>query len=390
MKKIIVILLIFNCFCIQKGKQYGNSMDLFTTMGASFAFLASISDNIQLTKRYLHTATLLNNGKVLITGGRNSENVLDSVKLYDPENGEISTVSNLLEPRYEHTATLLNNGTVLIAGGRNANNSLDSTEIYDVTTSTFTLGNTLTDNRSNHTATLLSNGKVLIAGGYSFTTASDGVVSSNFLSSAEFYDSNSTFSMNQTRSQHTVTLLTNNNLLIAGGKDDTGFISSAEIFDTGTNTFTLTSLSMNQGRGNHTATLLLNGKVLITGGIGFSADLSSAEIYDSSTDNFSYLSNQNSMETSRGLHTATLMYNGKVLIAGGSSTSSNSELYDPSSDSFSSINSLKISTQFHTATILSNGKVMIAAGIEGEDVTNAISIYDPATFRDLEDTRSRR
>ncbi|MCB1193626.1 MAG: hypothetical protein H7A23_14065 [Leptospiraceae bacterium] len=384
MKKQIIILFILNIFCINKGKQFDNSMDLFNTLGMFLHYLAYNSETIQLTKRHSHTATLLTNGKVLIVGGNDDTTALDSVKLYDPSSGEISTVENLNEARYEHTATLLQNGNVLIAGGRNFNNALDTTETYDPDKSTFTQGNSLSTKRTNHTASLLLDGTVLLAGGYSYSTNTDGTFSSTNLSSVDIYDLNSssptTVTMNEARNKHTATVLPSGQVLIVGGVDESGaYLSNSETFDTSTNTFSFTTLSLNQARCSHAASLLLNGKVLITGGNNFAGYLSSAEVYDSNTNNFSYLSNQNSMNISRVSHTSTLLYNGKVLLVGGDTSSNSSELYDPSTDSFSSISSLAISIQSHTATILSNGNVLITAGSNRNDATNNIYVYNPSS-----------
>ena len=87
-----------------------------------------------------------------------------------------------------------------------------------------------------------------------------------------------------------------------------------------------------------------------------------------------------SLNTARGYHTATLLNNGKVLIAGGvdstNSVSASAELYDPAAGTFSTTGSLNAAREYHTATLLNNGKVLIAGGFNGSVLASA-ELYDP-------------
>lgn len=125
------------------------------------------------TGRWLHTSTLLPNGKVLIAGGFNGTTPVASADLYDPNTGTWTATGNMTTARWLHTAILLPNGKVLIAGGQDNNiTNLSSSEIYDPNTGTWTATGNMANGRLQHSATLLPNGKVLIAGGYNGTTAS--------------------------------------------------------------------------------------------------------------------------------------------------------------------------------------------------------------------------
>ena len=118
-----------------------------------------------LVPRANHTATLLSNGQVLVTGGRNADGVLASAELFDPATGSSTLLSaSMNSARAEHSATLRPDGSVLIAGGAGTSGLLDSIEIY--ASQTFSDSPTkLIMPRRNHTATLLPIGEILIAGG---------------------------------------------------------------------------------------------------------------------------------------------------------------------------------------------------------------------------------
>jgi N-acetylneuraminic acid mutarotase len=112
------------------------------------------------------TATLLQNGMVLVTGGWNNGPIA-SAELYDPASRTWTTTGTLNTARGGHAATLLQNSLVLVAGGYNITGPLPSAELYDPERGRWTPLDSLNTIRSAHTATLLQNGKVvLVTGGY--------------------------------------------------------------------------------------------------------------------------------------------------------------------------------------------------------------------------------
>jgi len=237
-----------------------------------------------------HTATLLANGKVLIAGGADTDPTgtgLASAELYDPGTGTFTQTGSMTVGRYLHTATLLQNGKVLIVGGAltSASDPDATAEIYDPATGTFTMTGAMATAREQHAATLLADGRVLIVGGTTSPPASlssawlaTGTVNLEGTASAEIYDPSTgsfsgTGSMAAARTFHTATLLPSGKVLVAGGGGEN---STAEIYDPATGSFSTTS-GMEIGRSGHTATLLPNGSVLVAGG-GILAGMASAEL----------------------------------------------------------------------------------------------------------------
>jgi hypothetical protein len=245
-----------------------------------------------------HTATLLPSGLVLIAGGYSDNGapafeaaLLSSAELYVPALGTFTATGGMTVARASHSATLLGNGMVLIVGGDDGNGkALASAELYDPAAGTFAATGSMTMARYDHTATLLPSGMVLIAGGYTDNGAP--AFQNALLSSAELYDPSAatftaTSSMTAARGSHTATLLPNGRVLIAGGYSDNGapafeatLLSSAELYVPALGTFTATG-SMTVARASHSATLLGNGLVLIAGGLDLNLNLlMSAELYE--------------------------------------------------------------------------------------------------------------
>ena len=367
----------------------------FTTLIEPAAGLIYMS-----TWRGDHTETRLQNGKVLLTGG----NRTNQADLFDPAANTVSPVINtttnppsiatMTIQRDGHTATLLNNGMVLIAGGSDSNgNRLATAEIFNPANGTFTAIAPMNGARSSHTATLLPDGKVLLAGGFN----------NGNLASAELFNTGGnpltgTFTgltMLSARTEHTATLLDDGRVLLAGGFS-AGFGPNAELFSYGSLTFEATG-NMVIHRGRHTATLLDDGnpatvnKVLLAGGTGNNEAQSSAELFDPSPSpqfpNGQFTAAPG-MSTQRDDHTAVRLADGSVLVAGGlrdttccgtpHDPQASMERYVPGSG-WVHAGSMLAARYRHTATQLGDGRVLLA-GTWGwsSAAQRSAEIYDPA------------
>jgi S-formylglutathione hydrolase FrmB len=265
------------------------SAELFDPSTGTFRATGSMA-----TPRYRQIATRLADGRVLVAGGEASwvlNGALASAELYDATTGSFSPTGSMGESRAGAGATLLTDGRVLVTGGisRDGSPCLASAEIYEPKTGTFHPTVPMSQPRCSHTATLLADGRVLITGGGNGLSA-DGQ------DSAEIFDPKTTAfsvtgSMTVARRKHAAALLLDGRVLVAGGEDGSQVLASAELFDPTTGTFRATG-SMATMRFAHSATLLADGRVLVTGGCidaGSVAGpyLASAELFDPTSSTFS-------------------------------------------------------------------------------------------------------
>jgi hypothetical protein len=343
------------------------------------------------TPRVYATSTLLRDGRVLIAGGAGGmaaglsgtgtedASALASADLYDPATGTYTPTGSMAKPRAFHTATLLADGRVLIQGGgapaadqassgaAPEPNVVPPPEIYDPATGQFSPagGDTLIP-LVLATSTLLQDGRVLFAGGQTVAPTPAGA----------------TPDPNQSSGVPT---------------------GEAELFDPASGTFSATG-SMADPRLWHTATALPDGRVLIVGGTtntdlmtsGQTADPTtrSAEVYDPATGTFAPTG---APIAPRMGHAAVALQDGRVLISGGLDTdqatpqsfATSAEIYDPATGTFTATGDMVAGQAFHTATLLPDGRVLIAgfgeemmAGMSSgttPDLLGSAQIYDPAT-----------
>jgi hypothetical protein len=315
------------------------------------------------------TATVLKDGRVLVVGGKvrtgSVESKTATAELYDPSTGRFAATGSMADARWGHTATLLQDGRVLVTGGADLSDgyaNLRTAELYDPSTGKFTPTGSMEVGRAEQTATLLKDGRVLIAGG----TNSIG------LASAEIYDPATgkfslTGSMATARQNHAATLLQDGRVLIVGGTANGvtgpfGTLASAELYDPATGRFTATGL-MTAARSGPTATLMLDGRVLVIGGVDQdSKALNSAELYDPTNGTFGGAGT--GIPGNTAWRTATLLSDGTLLTVGQASTGAptTAATWDGGRHAFYTAGTTNLTLGCQTATLLQNGTVLLLGG----------------------------
>jgi hypothetical protein len=330
------------------------------------------------TGRDWHTATLLNDGSVLVSGGYIAGNgtVTNSAERYFPATNTWQPAGTLVVARSSHVAALLDNGKVLVAGGvDSAGKSLKSAELYDPAANSWSAVGEMAVLRKDATATKLPNGKVLITGGYASDT-------NTVTATTDIFDpANNSFSpgkpMGTPRSLHAATRLANGNVLVTGGyTNTTGTITPAtEIYDATTGNWSAKA-PMGTKRAIQEATLLADGRVLVSGGGDGIVHLGTAEVYSPA---FNTWTSTAVMPRAANYHTATLLNNGKVLVAGGVNAAGapdeSSLLYDPATNAWSAAGNTSVTHVSATATLLPSGRVLIAAGNSGGGAVPGGTVY---------------
>ncbi|WP_235216819.1 kelch repeat-containing protein, partial [Archangium violaceum] len=331
------------------------------------------------TARSGHTATLLPDGRVLVTGGTHSGTEQSSAEVYDPATGLWSAAGTMAMPRAGHTATLLPDGQVLITGMGSP-----STEVYDPVTGEWSPTDSQSQPRTFHTATPLSKGQVLLTGG------------NGPLASAEVYTAPGVPSpageLEEARTDLMAVLLPDGQVLVAGGSGTSGPLASTELFNPVTGLWTHAE-SMQTPRASATATLLQSGEVLVVGGTGLEGSdlramssgpaLSSAELFNPLTRKWRSVG---SLNQARHSHSALLLPTGKVLVAGGLDAQdtplNTAELYDPVTRTWRPTRSMSTARQNPMVLLLLSGQVLVAGGEDAQGKTlSTVEQYDPVKER---------
>lgn len=326
------------------------------------------------TGRTEHTATVLQDGRVIVVGGFRKPRCLAAAEIFDPRSRVFKTTGDLRKGRFRHTATLLADGKVLILGGDfSTYDGWMGAELYDPSTGRFAPCGPPDSQPKNHSATLLLSGKVLVVGrfGKDQTAKLYEPVSGTY---------SETGTLRWKREAHTATRLSDGTVLVVGGKEwhsnagesQSGSffgLTNAEVYDESSGAFSAVG-GMAVGRYGHSATLLADGQVLIAGGFTGESATASAELYDPVSRSFRRTGD---LVSGRVRHTATLLADNSVLVVGGdraeldkpsylTSYVRGADRYLPTRGVFERATELLGERIGHTASCLQGGELLIVGG----------------------------
>ncbi len=347
--------------------------------------------------RYLHTATRLPDGRVLVVGGRGIDGTteLDSVEVYEPAQNRWVPGPKLSAGRSGHTATLLFDGRVLVTGGTSHEASSegnrfvarDTVELFDSKANQWRAGASMLQSRNWHTATLLDDGRVLVVGGAR--------EQKSHLATAELYDPTTdrwtaVGSLAQSRCLHQAVKLTDGTVLVVGGRSNqSGFepggpdggmaqrphggsqgaagfgspIASAEVWSVDGGWTTLNEPV--DPRQRHALVMLPGGRAMVVGGATRTGLTNLVELW--MPDAGAWVLPEHSLSLGLGSHTATALEGGDVLVVGGEPPNSvdtpRAQRFDAAGQRWCLAGELRASRKQHTATLLPNGKVLVVGGV---------------------------
>jgi MYXO-CTERM domain-containing protein len=317
-----------------------------------------------------HTATLLVSGKVLIAGGESTAGALTThsktAELFDPATGTFAATGAMTAGRSFHAAALLSTNNVVVAGGVGATAALGATEIYDVTTSKFRAVGNLIVARAKPALVALGANQALIAGGQDATGA--------VLDSAELFNAtaetwSTTDRMGAKRVGHYLAAPSGAAATVVAGITSSllGDLAACERFAAGTWT---ASAGLAEPRHDFAGASFSDGKILVAGGFQASVGkvLATAELFDPSQAKWV---TAGTLAHARTAHTLTALPSGAAVAAGGvvrdttgkiTSYLKSAELFDPGSNTWTALTDMAGVRAFHSATLLNDGRVLVAGG----------------------------
>lgn len=362
-------------------------------------------DNFGLTAgaaaqaRAFHTSTLLPGGDILVAGGTNGPSILSHAELFTPGPDTFSPVNGSMRyVRDLHTATLLPNGRVLVAGGFTTNaastGSTNTAEIYYPDTKRFLETSPMISSRSNHTAIMLPDGRVFVAGGF----GTGDVITGNaeiFLSTASRWMAAATMPGGCERAIHASAQLRDGRILLIGGVNASGPLSTVARYDPALNTWdcgSVTPIGTGTAGGvtalrSHSATVMFDGRILVAGGNDGLGEANKSYIYDPVANTWT-LTNGLPLLEPRFNHTATVLPNGNVMISGGSQKFGNIpqsiETYHVNASSWvtgGGVDGVTFASgerAFHTMTLGLNNRMYAIGGSNGVIGGAGVALYTSA------------
>jgi hypothetical protein len=333
---------------------------------------------------------LLPDGRVLLVGGLSADEgfraALSSVEIFDPSDHSYTPAASLPEARFLHRATTLADGRILVTGGTDDQNTKHYDGlIFDPSDGTWSAKYEMAGQRQDYTQTLMGDGTVWITAGYQRTTPFTLMDVERFDPATNTFTRLMGVTLVRRRAQHLGFLLDDGRLLVLGGTGGDGQPAAwrdGEIYDpgpTGTGTFETVASTMSIARSQPFATKLPDCRVLVTGQRAM--DVADADVFDPSTDTFVEAGRMNRR---RRLHAMTAIHAGPVagraLVSGGSEDGRalrDCDLFDPTTNTFDTTASMVTGRSLHTATALPDGRVFVFGGRNDQGPVPSGEILEP-------------
>ena len=319
-------------------------------------------------------SALLRDGRFMVVGGAtgsSSNDATAAVNLYDPATGHWSAATQMLQPRAYPMVARLADGSVLVAGGSRNGQPLDTAERYNPSNGTWVAAGRLNLPRTQGNLILLQDGRALATGG-----GIEGSPGWSSTASVELFDPSKGVwtigpPMSVSRARHTATLLPGGDVLVAGGATtfhgEVGSVTaSAEIYSPRTNSWRAAA-PMSIPRYVHQAALLANGRVLVAGGWSATsntdASKASVEIYDPAANRWA---TAGSLVAARAEFVMVRLLDDRLLAVAGVGRSyrlvDSAEIYDPAIGTWQSTGKLAEVKMWPAAVVLADGRVLLAGG----------------------------
>jgi hypothetical protein len=339
-------------------------------------------------------SVLLGDGRLMVVGGAtgsSSNDATAAVSVYDPATDHWTAATQMLQPRAYPMVVRLADDSVLVAGGSRTGQPLDTAERYNPSNGTWVAAGRLNLPRTQGSLVLLQDGRALATGG-----GIEGSPGWSSTASVELFDPTKGVwtigpPMSVPRARHTATLLPSGDVLVTGGATtfhgNVGSVTaSAEIYSPRTNTWR-PAAPMSIPRYVHQAALLANGRVLVAGGWSATSnsDVSKAsvEIYDPIANGWAAAG---PLVTARAEFVMVRLLDGRLLAVAGVDRSyhvmDSAELFDPGSGTWQLTGKLAEAKMWPAAVVLADGRVLIAGGatdVGANHRTVICELYAPQT-----------